>query len=137
MDTKKVIKALDDALIQEHTCAIRYMTHAEMVTGHEAETVAARLKEIGGDEWRHAEQLRSRVTALGGMPSTGMLEVKMAKSIDDILDINIKEEVKAIKMYQNILKMIPKGTHVHLYETIETILEDEEEHLEELSRLRG
>ena len=137
MDTTLIVKSLNSALVQEHACAIRYMTHAEMVTGLSAESVSARLQEIGGDEWGHAKKLRERITALGGTPSVEVGEVKTAKSIEEILNINIHEEKDAIVMYQEILKMIPKFQLMRLYETIEDIIQDEEEHLEELSRLKG
>src|SRR5210317_1147363 len=69
MDTKKVIEKLNGMLEQELACAIRYATHASVITGPYAETVAARLEEIGGDEIDHAKKLRERITALGGQPS--------------------------------------------------------------------
>jgi len=137
MDKTKIIKSLNNALVQEHACAIRYMTHAEMVTGLSAESVSARLKEIAGDEWMHAQKLRERITALGGAPAVEVGEVQVAKDIDEILKVNIREEKDALVMYQEILKMIPKLELLRLYETIEDIIQDEEEHLEELSRLQG
>jgi len=69
MDTKKIIEGLNRMLEQEHACAIRYATHAAVVTGPYAESVAARLKEIAGDEREHAGKLRARIAALGGTPS--------------------------------------------------------------------
>ncbi len=137
MDTAKIIKALNHALVQEHACAVRYMTHAELVTGLSAESVSARLKEIGGDEWDHAQKLRSRITALGGTPAVEMSKVEIATETNKILDINIREEKDAIVMYQALLRLIPKLKLLRLYETIEDIIQDEEEHLEELTRLRG
>ena len=46
MTDKELIEALNQMLEQEHACAIRYATHAAIVSGPYSETVAARLKEI-------------------------------------------------------------------------------------------
>lgn len=59
-----------------------------------------------------------------------------ATTLEEILRVNIEEEKKAIALYQEILDMIPREQRL-LYETIEHILEDEQEHLEELQRLQS
>lgn len=137
MDTEKVVKALNGALAQEHACQIRYRTHAAVVSGPYAEAVEARLKEIAEDEKGHADALRDRITALGGTPAMDVAagDLIPAKTLKEILDINIAEEKKAIAMYRGILKMV-EHEEVILYEAIEDIIEDEQEHLEELERLR-
>jgi len=58
-----------------------------------------------------------------------------AVTLEEILHVNVEEERKAIALYQELLDMIPREQRL-LYETIEHILEDEQEHLEELERLR-
>ncbi len=139
MDKKKMVEVLNKALAMEHACYLRYMTHAALVTGPYAESVAARLKEIGQDEAGHAEKLRDRVVALGGTPTLEVekAEGMMATELQKILAINIAEEESAIRMYQGILKEIPHDQETLLFETVEHILTDEMEHLEELSRLKG
>ena len=47
----------------------------------------------------------------------------------------MREEADAIRNYTEILEMIPEND-VILYETMREIIEGEQEHLEELSRLR-
>jgi len=139
MDKKKMVEMLNKALTMEHACYLRYMTHAAVLTGPYAEPIAARLKEIGQDEAAHAGKLRDRIVALGGMPTLEVekAEGMMATELQKILEVNIKEEENAIRMYQGILKEIPHDQETLLYEIVEHILTDEMEHLEELTRLRG
>ncbi|MBI3990392.1 MAG: hypothetical protein HY347_12350 [candidate division NC10 bacterium] len=139
MDKKKMLEMLNKALTMEHACYIRYLTHAAVLTGPYAEPVATRLKEIGQDEAGHAEKLRDRIVALGGTPTLEVekAEGMMATELTKILAINIKEEESAIQMYQTILKEIPHDQETLLFETVEHILTDEMEHLEELTRLKG
>jgi bacterioferritin len=133
----EIIEKLNDMLQQEHACMIRYATHAAVVTGPASESVKARLKEISHDEADHAEKLRDRIVALGGKPSMEIHldDLKEAYDLPTILQINMREEVDAIRMYTEILELVP-DTDVILYETIRGIIEDEQEHLEELTKLR-
>tara|TARA_R110002110_G_scaffold400317_2_gene616684 strand:+ start:38887 stop:39309 length:423 start_codon:yes stop_codon:yes gene_type:complete len=136
-DNKKIIDGLNKMLEQEHACAIRYATHAAVVSGPYSEAVMARLKEISGDEVMHAEKLRDRILALGGEPSMQVSteDLVAARSLDKILTINIDEEKHAITAYTKLLADIPPE-NVILYQTIQEIIRDEQEHLEELEALQ-
>jgi bacterioferritin len=137
MDRKKITEVLNSALAQEHACQIRYLTHAAVITGPFAEAVASRLKEIAEDEEKHAAKLRDRITALGGTPTMEVARGDLipARKLREILDVNLKEEEKAINLYRSILKMVQEEGEI-LFETIEEILQDEQEHKEELERLK-
>ena len=137
-NNEKLLKMLNDALAQEHACQIRYLTHAAVITGPYAESVANRLKEIAEDEKEHANQLRDRITALGGTPTMEVAKEDLiqAKTLKEILQVNLKEEDKAIELYRSILRVAGQDGEI-LYETVEDILKDEQEHKEELARLQG
>lgn len=136
MDKEKVIRALNDMLSQEHACSIRYATHAATVTGPYAEAISARLAEISGDEVLHAQKLRDRILALGGVPTMDVAteDLVHAEVLEEILDINIKEEYSAIAGYKKILSDVPMD-NVILFQTLQEIIRDEQEHLEELENL--
>ena len=137
MDDKQLIESLNRMLAQEHACAIRYATHAAIISGPYSETVAARFSEIAGDEVLHAEQLRNRILALGGTPTMDVSrdDLKQATSLDDILAVNIDEEKAAIRDYSTILEGVAP-TNAIMYQTILDIIRDEQEHLEELEALQ-
>jgi Bacterioferritin (cytochrome b1) len=136
MDNQKMIESLNRMLAQEHACAIRYATHAAVITGPYSETVKARLKEISGDEVLHAEKLRDRIQALGGEPTMDVRkeDLKPAHSLEQILSVNMAEEKEAIRLYTEVLSTIPPE-NVILFRTIQDILQDEQQHLEELENL--
>ncbi len=138
MDREKILTALNKALAQEQACFIRYKTHAAVITGPYAKPVSEQLDEIAEDEESHARDLRDRITGLGGTPTMEVATADLipATTLEEILRVNIEEEKKAIALYQEILDMIPREQRL-LYETIEHILEDEQEHLEELQRLQS
>ncbi len=137
MENKDLVVSLNRMLSQEHACAIRYATHAAVVAGPYAEVVATRLKEIATDEVLHAEKLRGRILALGGVPTMDVRaeDLKPASTLEDILEVNIAEEEDAIRSYTAILDQLPLS-NVILFQTIQEIIRDEQEHLEELEALR-
>ena len=138
LSKKDMAQRLNVALKQEHACHIRYSTHASTIVGPYSKAVEERLKEIASDEARHAQMLRDRIVALGEKPTLEVAEgdLRPARTLKEIIDVNLEEEAKAIAMYKSIWAEIPE-TEVSLFETIEDILEDEQEHTEELERLKG
>jgi bacterioferritin (cytochrome b1) len=108
-----------------------------VITGPYAELVSSRLKEIAEDEKNHAIQLRDRITALDGTPTMEIAKEGLihAKTLEEILQVNLREEEAAIKLYRSILHAVGQEGEI-LHETIEHILKDEQEHKEELERLR-
>jgi bacterioferritin len=135
-DDKNLIEKLNQMLRQEHACAIRYATHAAVISGPSSEAIRARLHEISADEVEHAAKLRDRIVALGGKPTMEIHteDLKEAYDLPSILKINMREESDAIAAYTEILAMVPE-TNVILYQTLLDIIRDEQEHLEELSNL--
>jgi bacterioferritin len=138
MDDAKLVESLNRMLAQEHACAIRYATHAAIIAGPYSETVSARLKEIGTDELLHAEKLRDRILALGGTPTMDVstADLKAAATLEAILEVNIAEERHAIQGYTEILEGLSMS-NVILFQTIQEIIRDEQEHLEELDALKN
>lgn len=138
MEDTNLIDKLNTALSQEHACYIRYKTHAATVSGPYADSVSERLKEIAQDEAGHADNLRDRIAALGGTPTMSVHtdDLIPASTLKEIIEVNVEEERKAIALYTEIINAIHPRKQILLYETIEHIIRDEQEHLEELERLR-
>ena len=135
MADKKLIELLNRALAMEYQAAIQYRTHAELIAGQDYEPIAARLKEIAGDEDGHAEKLRVRISMLGGVPETVPTKVTVADKIEPSLKINVNAEREAIAIYRQILPLC-RGNEI-LEHAIRHILMEEQEHTEELSQLLG
>lgn len=135
-DKPTLIEALNRMLAKEHGCAIRYATHAAMVTGPYVDPVSARFQEIASDEIAHAGKLRERICALGGTPTMEAEggELRPAITLGEMIEVNLLEERGAIEDYSKILEGIPR-LDVLLCRTLEDILKDEQEHLEELIEL--
>ena len=118
----------------EYASHIQYVTQAAMTTGPYAEGLIARFEEIASDEAEHAKLLRTRIAALGGTPTTKVGEIQVHPDSLQAVKINLKYERDTVAFYQKLLNLIPHD-EVILYEAIEHILMDSQEHVEELGRL--
>ncbi len=136
MDIKKIVELLNEGLEMEYASYIQYVTQAAITRGPYAEGLIARFEEIAGDEAEHAKIIRQRIAALGGTPTTKVGEIQIHKDSLKSVEINLKYEKDTVAFYQRLLNLIPPDEPI-LYEAIEHILEDSQEHVEELERLIG
>ncbi len=132
----KIIALMNEGLEMEYASYIQYVTQAAMTRGPYAEGLIARFEEIASDEAEHAKILRGRIAALGGVPTTKVGEIQVHKDSMQAVKINLKYEKDTVTFYRKLLNLIPHD-EVILYEAIEHILQDSQEHVEELERLAG
>ncbi|MBI4354192.1 MAG: ferritin-like domain-containing protein [Candidatus Omnitrophica bacterium] len=136
LETAKLIKLMNEGLEMEYASQIQYLTQAAITKGPYAEGLMARFKEIASDETEHAEILRNRIVALGGTPTTKVGTIQIHKDSLQAVKINLKYEKDTVDFYRKLLNLIPHD-EVILYEGIEHVLQDSQEHVEELERLAG
>jgi bacterioferritin len=136
LDTKKILALLNEGLEMEYASHIQYVTQAAITKGPYAEGLIARFEEIAADEAEHAKIIRQRIAALGGTPMTKVGQIQVHKDSLKAVEINLKYERDTVLFYQKLLNLIPPDEPI-LYEAIEHILEDSQEHVEELERLVG
>ncbi len=133
-DTKKILALLNEGLEMEYASHIQYVTQAAVTRGPYAEALISRFEEIAGDEAEHAKIIRQRIVALGGVPTTNVGEIQIHKDSLKAVQINLKYERDTVEFYRKLLNLLPPDEPI-LYEAIEHILEDSQEHVEELERL--
>jgi len=142
MSKEKIIELLNHGLELEHAAFVQYLSHAEIVDGINAEPIIARLKEIANDEKGHQEKFRTLIGDLGGVPSVDFTPRHPANTIQQILEVNLKDEKTAVDTYRKILEELKnekgQGYYGHLLEhEIRHILMEEQEHITELELLLG
>ncbi len=136
LDNVKIIHLMNEGLEMEYASYIQYVTQAAITRGPYAEGLIARFEEIASDEAEHAKILRSRIAALGGTPTTKVGQIQVHKDSMQAVKINLKYERETVEFYRKLLNLIPHD-EVILYEAIEHVLQDSQEHVEELERLAG
>ena len=136
LEKHKIIHLMNEGLEMEYASYIQYVTQASITTGPYAEGLIARFEEIASDEAEHAKILRARIAALRGTPTTKVGEIQIHQDSLQAVKINLKYERDTVEFYRKLLNLIPHD-EVILYEAIEHILQDSQEHVEELERLAG
>ncbi len=144
MTTKEeLIEMLNKALKMEHHARIQYLTHAQQISGPNAEPIIARLEELAADEKSHEDKFRELIGGyLGGIPTMDMDETHSAKGLEDILNTNLKDEKTAIDYYMKIYDTVRQMRNelpyswFQMIHKLREIIADENEHVMELNTLK-
>jgi len=131
----EIVKTLNLALEHEHAAAIQYFTQAAMVRGLMSDAFRDKFLKSAAEEVEHAKRLRDRIVTLGGTPTTRVAGIRTATKVADMVQIDADTEGQAAELYIGLLKRIHKGDDLLLYETIERIIEETLEDLEDYQRL--
>ncbi|MGQ9478459.1 MAG: ferritin-like domain-containing protein [Thermoproteota archaeon] len=144
MSREELLKMLNRTLELEHAARIQYLAHAELVSGLNAEPIVARLKEIADDEKKHEGMFREMIaTYLNGVSSMSIAETHPAKTVSEILNVNLKDEKDAVDFYTSIMRKLNemkddlKYEFFQLEHKLRHIIMDEQEHIVELKLLKG
>lgn len=141
-DPAQVVAVLNEVLATEVVCTLRYMNHYYMARGIHAESVAAEFREHAREEQDHADRVAERITQLGGNPDlnpNGLhlrshAEYREGQTLIDMMRENLTAERIAIETYAEIVRWL--GTDDPTTRRVmESILEKEEEHADELASL--
>lgn len=141
-DVQQVIDVLNEILATEIVCTLRYKRHYYMAEGVKAEVAKAEFLEHANEEQQHADRVAERITQLGGAPDFNPEGLATRAHADysegsDIVDM-IKEDLVAeriaISTYQEIVRWLGNDDTT-TRRLIEWILEQEEEHADDLISL--
>lgn len=146
VDPEKVIAVLNDVIATEVVCWTRYLRHAISATGIDRAQVAAEFTEHAGQELQHALWAAERVSQLGGEPDLDPSTLAdrahtdytapAPKDLEQMLRDNLLAERIVIETYQEIVRWLGDGDPT-TRRLLERILEEEEEHADDLVDLLG
>jgi len=141
-DREVVISLLNDALATELVCVLRYKYHYFMAEGINSEPVAREFKEHAREEQEHADRIAKRIVQLNGKPQfnpdyltkRSHSEYVEGKTLTEMIQEDLVAERIAIDSYREIIKYIGDSDST-TRRLLEEILENEEEHAEDLSTM--
>ena len=142
LDLNQVYTLLNAALATEIMCVMRYRHHQIIATGINRPQVAAEFKEHGDDEQRHMMMIAERINQLGGNPdfNPGTVLARTATEYGtgtDLLKLieeDLVAERIAIMTYRELITWFGSADPT-TRRMLEAILEDEEDHADDLSEL--
>jgi bacterioferritin len=144
-DVEAVIDVLNEVVATEIVCWMRYTQHSIVASGINRAQVAAEFTEHAAEERQHMERAAERVSQLGGTPdlspaglSKSHTEYTVTEPTDlnKMLEENLVAERIVISSYQEIIRWLGDSDPT-TRRLMESILEEEEEHADDLNDLLG
>lgn len=146
VDKQRLIEVLNQVIATEMVCVMRYSQNAIAATGIDRAQVAAQFTEHASEEMQHGLRAAERVSQLGGSPdfdpATLVARSHTEYSAPDETDLqtmlreNLVAERIVITTYQEIVRWIGESDPT-TRRMVESILEEEEEHADDLNDLLG
>jgi len=127
-----VINMLNDLLKREMTVVNQYMVQHAIVNDWGYDILGGALKEQAIGEMKHAEAIMERIILLDGVPEVGQLgEVKVGKSVPEMLQNNAEAEREAVHLYNQAITQCMRLADNGTRKFLDPILADEELHLDD------
>ena len=126
-----VIKHLNRALKGEFTAIHQYIVHAEMCDNWGYAKLGAFIKQQAIGEMGHAEQFIERILFLEGVPGMGELQpLNVGQNVKEQLSNDLQLEYEAVQILNRAIKDSVSAGDNASRELFETVLKDEEEHVD-------
>jgi bacterioferritin len=126
--SKGLLDMLNKAIAREVQVAIQYMWQHVQWIGVKGFAVQDEFKSIAVTEMKHAEAIAERLFYLGGIPTTKPDPINVGKTLREMVQQDVKDELNAIKMYKGIVEQARKEKDETTKFLFLNILKDEEEH---------
>lgn len=138
--SEAIVKLLNDSLATELVCVMRYKRHHFTAKGLESPAIAEEFMVHAQSESAHADRIAERIVQLQGEPdfNPDTLTARSHADYNDDTDLksmirsNLIAERIAVETYRQMIQLIGDQDPT-TRRLLESILEDEEEHADELS----
>jgi len=127
----KIIDTLNLLLADELTAINQYMVQSEMCANWGYDRLHEAAEKRAVDEMKHAEKLIARLLFLEGRPLVGTLnKIHIGDTVEAHHQNDHESEMGAIKSYNEGIKLCVELGDNGTREMLESILKDEEDHLD-------
>ncbi|HEY3716239.1 MAG TPA: bacterioferritin [Jatrophihabitantaceae bacterium] len=130
---EKVLEFLNEQLTAELTAINQYFLHAKMQENWGWVKLAEHTKAESIDEMRHAETLTDRILFLEGLPNYQRLfNLRIGQNLKEMFDADMAVELEAIDRLRKGVEYMRRIGDITSANIFESILADEEEHVDYL-----
>jgi bacterioferritin len=134
----RVIEFLNEQLTAELTAINQYFLHAKMQDNWGYSKLAAHTRAESLDEMRHAEVLTERILFLEGLPNYQKLfALRIGESVPEQFRCDMKIEEEAVERLRRGIEYMRSVGDVTSANIFESILADEEHHIDYLETQLG
>ncbi|MET9500234.1 bacterioferritin [Streptomyces sp. NPDC006259] len=129
----EVLEFLNEQLTGELTAINQYFLHAKMQENFGWTKLAKYTRHESFDEMKHAEVLTDRILFLDGLPNYQRLfHVRVGQTVKEMFEADRQVEVEAIDRLKRGIKVMREKGDVTSANIFESILADEEHHIDYL-----
>ncbi|MEV5647206.1 bacterioferritin [Nocardia sp. NPDC052254] len=130
---KEIIGLLNEQLTAELTAINQYFLHAKMQENWGYTKLAKHTRHESIDEMKHAEILTDRILFLEGLPNYQKLNVlRIGQTVPEQLQADLQIEMEAVTRLRGGIDLMRSRGDVTSARIFESILEDEESHVDYL-----
>src|SRR5438105_15203703 len=129
----RVIEFLNEQLSAELTAINQYFLHAKMQANFGWVKLAAHTRAESIEEMTHAEVLTDRILFLEGLPNFQRLfPLRIGQTVQQMFEADLAVELEAIDRLRRGAEYVRSVYDIHSAKLFETILADEETHVDYL-----
>jgi bacterioferritin len=134
---EQILATLNELLADELTAINQYMVHSEMCADWGYDELHEAVEQRAITEMRHAEKLIARILFLDGRPVVSNLNpINIGPEVEPQLRNDLAAELGAVKAYNAGIQLAVEVADNGTRELLESILTDEEEHVDWLEAQR-
>jgi bacterioferritin len=127
----RLLAVLNDLLADELTAINQYMVHSEMCANWRYDKLHEVAEKRAIEEMKHAEKLIGRILFLEGTPIVSKLKkIHIGATVDSQHKLDLESETDAVRVYNEAIALAVEVGDNGTRDMLESILEDEEEHLD-------
>lgn len=135
---ERVLDLLNEQLSGELTAINQYFLHAKMQENLGWTALAAHTRAESIDEMRHAEALTERILFLEGLPNYQRLfRLRIGQTVKQMFESDLAIEVDAVDRLRRGIEYTRSVSDVTSANLFESILADEEQHIDYLETQLG
>ena len=135
---RRVLEFLNEQLTAELTAISQYFLHAKVQENSGWVKLAARTRAESIDEMRHAEVLTDRILFLDGLPNYQRLfPLRIGQTVAQMLESDMAVETEAVSRLRDGIEYMRGVSDVTSANIFESILTDEESHIDYLETQLG
>jgi len=131
---EELLEGLNHDLAAEFQAVITYRLFASLATGPYRNEIREFFESEIPDELGHAQFLADKIVALGGMPATDPLPVKLTRDNREMFEIAHRAESETIERYEERVRQADELGLTALKVRLEDLIVDETGHKEEIER---
>ncbi len=134
---EKILGLLNARLSEELTAINQYMVHSEMCDNWGYDRLHSAIEKRAIEEMKHAEKIIGRILFLEGTPIVSQLQkILIGKDVPSQIENDLTSELDAVKAYNESIRVAVELGDNGTRDLFESILEDEEAHIDWLEAQR-